>query len=293
MVEEALSQLGAPRLLFNQRRFATTQIEFALASGGLTGLLETDGQGCRLEDVRGVYVRLMDARLLPEVTAEPPDSPARSYADAVHEALTRWCDVTPARVVNRTAAMCSNASKPYQAQLIRAYGFHVPETLVTSDPDLVHEFRRRHGRVVYKSMSGVRSVVKTLDAPDVERLNRIRWCPAQFQEYVEGTDVRVHVVDDEVFATAVRSDATDYRYAQSQVGRPAELEAMTLPDDVAERCVRLSQGLGLTFSGIDLRLVPDGRVVCFEVNPCPGFSYFEAHTGQPIARAVAQWLAGG
>jgi hypothetical protein len=29
------------------------------------------------------------------------------------------------------------------------------------------------------------------------------------------------------------------------------------------------------------------------VNPCPGFSYFEAHTGQPIARAVAQWLAGG
>jgi hypothetical protein len=33
-------------------------------------------------------------------------------------------------------------------------------------------------------------------------------------------------------------------------------------------------------------------VFCFEVNPSPGYSYFEANTGQPIARAVARYLAG-
>ena len=31
---------------------------------------------------------------------------------------------------------------------------------------------------------------------------------------------------------------------------------------------------------------------CFEVNPSPAFSYDEAHTGQPIAQAIARYLAG-
>jgi hypothetical protein len=35
----------------------------------------------------------------------------------------------------------------------------------------------------------------------------------------------------------------------------------------------------------------DGRVICFEVNPSPAFSYYERHTGQPIARELALWLA--
>ena len=49
--------------------------------------------------------------------------------------------------------------------------------------------------------------------------------------------------------------------------------------------------LGLHFAGIDLRRAPDGRWFCFEVNPSPGFTYYEAHTGQPIADAVASYLA--
>ena len=55
----------------------------------------------------------------------------------------------------------------------------------------------------------------------------------------------------------------------------------------------LARGLGLPFAGIDLKVAPDGRVVCFEVNPSPGFSYYEANTGQPIAAAVAEYLACG
>ena len=57
--------------------------------------------------------------------------------------------------------------------------------------------------------------------------------------------------------------------------------------------VRLAEGLGLAFAGIDLKITPDNRVYCFEVNPSPAFSYYEANTGQPIARAVAEYLAAG
>ena len=40
-----------------------------------------------------------------------------------------------------------------------------------------------------------------------------------------------------------------------------------------------------------LKLTPDQQVYCFEVNPSPAFSYYEAHTGQPIAQAIARYLA--
>jgi hypothetical protein len=41
---------------------------------------------------------------------------------------------------------------------------------------------------------------------------------------------------------------------------------------------------------IDLRIGPDGEVTCFEVNPSPGYSYYEANTGQPIASSLARYL---
>jgi glutathione synthase/RimK-type ligase-like ATP-grasp enzyme len=91
-----------------------------------------------------------------------------------------WCELAPARVVNRTTAMASNGSKSYQTQLIRAHGFAVPETLMTNEPDLVRAFHQQHRRVIYKLMSGVRSIVHILEGEDCERLDRIRWCPTQF-----------------------------------------------------------------------------------------------------------------
>jgi glutathione synthase/RimK-type ligase-like ATP-grasp enzyme len=131
-----------------------------------------------------------------------------------------------------------------------------------------------------------------LEEEDFARLECIHWCPTQFQAFVEGTNVRVHTVGDAVFATAIETGATDYRYAHRQ-GSAAELYAVELPAELAERCVRLAATLGLAFAGIDLKITPAYQVYCFEVNPSPAFSYYEAHTGQAIAQAVAQYLIGG
>src|SRR5258705_3619533 len=181
--------------------------------------------------------------------------------------------------------MESSICKPCQRQPRRAWGGAIPETRVTSQPVLVRGFRGRHKRVIYKSISGVRSIVQTLSDQDLDRLDHIRWCPTQFQAYIEGTDVRVHVVDQAVFATAITSDATDYRYANRQVGDPAHLREIEIPVDLAERCVLLARALDLAFVGIDPKITLDNEVFCFEVNPSPAFSYYEANTGQPIAQA--------
>lgn len=291
MVREELDKLNAPYVMFNQRHFATTELSFEISGGWVTGKIRLENQQYHLENFSGVYTRLMDDQLLPELKDEPP-SPKRRYCRNLHDTLLRWYEVMPGRVVNRTASMGSNFSKPYQAQLIRQQGFAVPETLITNDPDLVREFRNQHlYQVIYKSISGIRSIVQMLEDKDLNRLDRIRWCPTQFQQFVEGTNVRVHVVNTAVFATAISTDATDYRYAKQQGGE-AELRAVELSDELAEKCIKLAAALGLAFAGIDLKITPDNQVFCFEVNPSPAFSYYEAHTGQPIAQAVARYLAG-
>ncbi|MCA9929011.1 MAG: hypothetical protein KC419_11055 [Anaerolineales bacterium] len=291
MVRQALTKLGIDYVMFNQRHFANMALFYEIDRGEIRGELRINGRSHPLEQFKGVYTRLMGIEQLPELENEPPDSPQRQYAQSLHDALMTWYEIAPINVVNRTGPMGSNFSKPYQSQLIRQHGLLPPDTLISNNPAAVQEFQREYGRIIYKSISGVRSIVQTLTDKDMERLDLIRWCPTQFQAFVPGTNVRVHTIGSELFATSIETTATDYRYAHHQAGKGARLTAVDLPDDITQRCLALTRSLGLAFAGIDLKITPEGKVYCFEVNPSPAFSYYEAQTSQPIAQAVARHLA--
>jgi len=291
MVAAALRAIGAEFRFVHQRDVAQYAIAWRAGAGGVTGELRLGRKRIDLARVRGLYTRTMDDRILPELDGLAADDPARRHARSFHEALTRWIEVAPGRIVNRAEPQGSNGSKPYQAQLIAAHGFLPPPTLITNDPAAVLAFREEHGEIIYKSISGVRSIVRKLEEADLERLERIGWCPVQFQKALAGTNIRVHVIGGAVYATAIESTHVDYRYANRQGGR-TRLRAVRLPGPVRARCVALAKGLGLAFAGIDLMRTEDGDYYCFEVNPQPAFSYYQANTGQPIARAVARYLAG-
>lgn len=269
----ALALLEADARFLDQRDPHDATVKVAEAEAEAAGTVTTDDGTIDLARVGAAYVR-------------PQESSDRGrLADA---SLLAWADLTRANVVNRPAAMAANNSKPYQLGLVERFGFNVPDTLVTTDPREAQRFRRRHGRVIYKSVSGVRSIVSQLHDEQLERLADVANCPTQFQQYVPGEDVRAHVVGEEIHATVVRSDVDDYRYAP-QAGAALELTETELPADVADRCRAATRGMGLHLAGIDLRRTPDGWV-CFEVNPSPAFTFYERATGQPIAAAVARLL---
>ncbi|MCB5165817.1 alpha-L-glutamate ligase [Streptomyces bambusae] len=278
----AARDAGLRHLVVDQAHLA--RYDLVTGTGGLDGLLVVDGMRVPLDTVAAVYARPL----------EPPaggDAAARARVAAFQEWFVGWLDTAPAFVVSRPSAMESNSSKPYQAQLIARAGFPVPDTLVTDDPGEVLAFRDRHGRIVYKSVSGIRSIVREFTPADEARLPLLRGLPTQFQAYVPGRDVRVHVVGGRTYAASVDSDAVDYRYA-GRDGDAARLAPFDLPPDTARHCVELAAALGLPLAGIDLRRTPDGAWVCFEVNPMPAYSYYEAHTGLPIAAALVSLLAG-
>lgn len=280
---EALQERGLAFRFVDLRALDRDGVDLDVGTGGLAGCLKAGGQVVPLDSVSSIYAR--------------PLSPGRYWQDpgAAQRANRRfdtfvgWLDATPALVVNRPRAMSSNNSKPMQAQWIGAAGFAVPETLVTSCADEARAFWREHGRVIYKSISGVRSIVRELDEASAARLDLISALPVQFQAYVPGADLRVHVVGTRCFAALIESSATDYRYARG--GEHTRLRAHELPAGVASRCVDLARALHLPLAGIDLRLTPDGEYICFEVNPMPAYSYYESNTGLPISLALADLLA--
>ena len=284
-VAEELRRTRQPHVWIDQRAVLATHVE--LDASGCSGWVDTPGASFALEHITALYIRGYDAQQL-AVVREGGEA-ASAHVREVDAALWCFADVAPIAVLNRPSAMVSNNSKAFQAQLIRDH-FLVPETLVTTDPDAALGFWQRHHAVIYKSVSGQRSIVTRLSTTDIERLDDMRWCPTQLQEHVQGRDYRVHVVDRRVFATEVLSSADDYRYA-SQQGAECELRAFELPSDVAERSVSLAHALNLPLAGIDLRRTPDDSWYCFEVNPSPCFSYYERHTGQRMTSAVAALLA--
>jgi glutathione synthase/RimK-type ligase-like ATP-grasp enzyme len=291
---EAAVKAGFRHVIFNQRQSHDTDLILSVEDGRFSGCINILGECHALEAFRGAYLRLMEWQHLPEnkpTGFHTPDPQLVEKSRLISEALVEWAEVSSCRILNRASASASNASKPYQAQLIRACGFATPQTLITNCPEEVSDFLSRHGRVVYKSISSIRSIVRELKTTDMARLQSLRALPTQFQEFVPGTNVRVHVVGTEAFATEVETEAVDYRYA----GRDdisISMRAIELPADVTERCIKLSGRLDLPLCGIDLKRTPAGEFYCFEVNPSPAYTYYQDYTEQPIAEAIALWLAG-
>jgi hypothetical protein len=289
-VHHELNRLGAPVWLLDQAEVLDTEAGLDVA-GEPTAWLQAGGRRLDLAEVTAAYPRPYDSRSVPPIAAAGVGSDDWRHAESIDETISCWLELTDTLVVNRLSAMSGNGSKPWQLARVAQAGFAVPETLVTTDPAAARSFWMHHGEVIYKSVSGVRSRVARLGPADAARLADVASCPTQLQRYIEGTDVRVHVVGRQVFPTVVRCNADDYRYAAEQGCAPPELAPAELPPEIEARCRRLAATLGLVVAGIDLRVTPEGTWYCFEANPSPAFNYYEYHTGQPIARAIACLLA--
>jgi ribosomal protein S6-L-glutamate ligase RimK-like protein len=290
-VHTELIRQGQAVALIDQRAVLETEIDVTVGSE-VEGAIRIGQQVIDLSSVTAVYLRPYGLDQLPVLQGLDRKSVQWRHAINLTEIFSTWTELSSALVVNRLSAMASNGSKPYQSRLIQAHGFDTPDTLVTTDPEAVREFWLRHGTVIYKSISGVRSIVTRLTADHVERLSLVSWCPTQFQQYIPGNDYRVHVVGEEMFGAEIVSEADDYRYA-GRKGFEVQLQAWQLPSELAERCRSLTRTLGLHVAGIDLRYHPAGRWFCFEVNPSPAFAYYQDETNQPIDAAIARLLIAG
>ncbi|HKS54554.1 MAG TPA: hypothetical protein VJS12_04675 [Steroidobacteraceae bacterium] len=284
-VAERLTVKGVPWLFVDQRETLECSLRIVLDQN-IDGELVTPDGAHPISSIAALYWRPYDFEQV--LGFEPADrgGEAWRHAAAFEDSMALLAQHSQAKVVNRPSSIGSNNSKPHQLAVLRRAGFSIPATLISSDPESVLRFWRQHKSIIFKSISSCRSIVSRLDEEDLESLTAITCCPTQFQQYIPGTDHRVHVVGHRVFAHRITSAGDDYRYSSDTA-----IDAVGLPENVAALCVEATKQLGLEFSGIDLRRTPDDEWFCFEMNPSPGFTYFDReHT---ICDALVQHLSAG
>lgn len=287
-----LTELGHEYVFFDQVQVPDRYgVSWSLGSDGVEGRFRTPDGIIDAADLTGVFIRHASYRGGP-VRYDLSESDRALVGVEHQKAVAQLVDLLPCTVVNRALASVSGDSKVYQANVAAAFGLGTPRILVSTEPDAIRDFYAAcSGRVIYKSLSSIRSMVHRLEPGDLgERLELLRNCPVQFQQQLTGVDVRVHTVDGEIFAIEVLCDADDYRYARAE-DSSIQMRETTVPREVGEACVAMSRHLGLAVAGIDLRRTDDGYCF-FELNPDPGFLFYERATGQPISRAVADLLRG-
>jgi len=285
MVHEELVQSGADIFYLDHRDIFNCEIEHTYSKEkGERCLLHNRGRILDMKDVGAAYIRPYNFREYEEMQGRNIDDPVAIKAGGFEMYLTAWLDASDAYVVNRSAPSATNNSKPLQLSLLRQAGFKIPETLITNSAPEAKHFLKANSDVIFKSISGVRSIVEKVSAAHELQLDDVQWCPTLFQKVVPGNNYRVHVVNDEVFAVRIESDRLDYRYGNTT------MEAEELPAEIAGKCCKITSSLGLHLSGIDLMRTPAGEWYCFEVNPSPAYSYFEMNSGVPVSKAIAKAL---
>ncbi|MFE1437181.1 MvdC/MvdD family ATP grasp protein [Streptomyces sp. NPDC058739] len=186
--------------------------------------------------------------------------------------------------------------KPYQWDVARRTGLCLPRTLVTNQAERARRFIRETGvgRTVFKGFVASADAwreTRLVRDEDLTVLDAVRYAPVIFQEYVPGSDLRVTIVGDNVFAAEIDASQTGYPVDMRMVVDEARMRPVELPAAVTDRLMRVMRALGLAFGAVDLRRRADGEYVFLEVNPAGQWLFVEERTGLPITEEVAALLS--
>lgn len=264
-------------------------------------VLECEGQRLRLSDVSRAYFRRPEPPVPPAAIQAPGDRAycAAEWSSALKSVIGRM----HGRWFNDPAAIVRAEDKPRQLQRARSLGLKVPATLITNDPAAARAFAREHACVVKplrtalvdEADTGKVAFTTRVGPDELEGLDdRIRAAPFILQvEILKRYDVRVTVVQDQVFATAIHSQDHEETQTDWRKGVRPDLrhEVEQLPQALVDECLALTRDLGLGYGAIDLVRDKAGNYWFLEINPNGQWAWIETRTGQPIARAIVDALS--
>ena len=237
--------------------------------------------------IHGAFVRLNPKPTLPNVLEGLEETAAGVFLLERRYGLQLFLEALPCPVINRPRAGRANGSKPYQMTRLERIGMRVPRWSVTNRPANARRFVESCARgAIVKSCSGLRSRVRRADERLFERLEGS--APVLLQDYIAGSDARLHVVGEQTFATRIESaGGIDYRFD----GEENVYTAIDAPEEIRELAKRATRAESLELSGIDFRIDENGEWWCLEVNPVPTFLPYEAAAAHPIADTVLERMA--
>jgi glutathione synthase/RimK-type ligase-like ATP-grasp enzyme len=202
-------------------------------------------------------------------------------------------------VINLPVIEARSINKPYQLRAAERVGLAVPETLISQDRDeimaYVDEITSAGGQVILKPVFATHEASQSTQRFDQnlqEHLEAAAFCPTIFQRYVEGLDLRINIVGDQVF-TMVEQPSGECDPVDIRLDFNASRRGFDLLPEHRDAVLALHRELDLTFGAYDCKLDRDGTLWFLEVNPSGQWLWAEAEAGLPISECLARALCFG
>ncbi|WP_427162567.1 ATP-grasp domain-containing protein [Aliinostoc sp. HNIBRCY26] len=199
-------------------------------------------------------------------------------------ALCVWLEHIPGVVINRPGGRTDNSSKPLHEYSLQSWGFNVPPSLTSSDPELLAAFTSL-GKTIVKPASGIRADSRLVTPEEFFDFHPSQG-PVHLQRYVAGADVRAHVVGDQVHAEIINCPQVDYRRSYQE----AEYSPWELPEYLIKQIVKATAAFGLQFAGWDFKVTEDEQYWCLEANPMPGYDGYDLRADGKITESLLALL---
>jgi glutathione synthase/RimK-type ligase-like ATP-grasp enzyme len=260
--------------------------------------ISLDGVVVRGAAITGAYFRRPGAPVVPDTATDPGE---RAYIEAEWSSfLKSLYSRLEGRWLNSPTKIFMAEDKPMQLLLAQEIGFHVPQAFVTNDilcARAISALGQAIGKPLRQAVLAgeTERVIFTSRLAEIEdeQAEAIRLTPFIVQsEILKQYDVRVTVVGERVFATAIWSQDNEETITDWRKGSRPDLrhEKIVLDRRVVRQCVKLVQRLGLRYGAIDLVCDQSGKLWFLEINPNGQWAWIENLTGYPIAAAIVDEL---
>jgi glutathione synthase/RimK-type ligase-like ATP-grasp enzyme len=185
--------------------------------------------------------------------------------------------------------------KVYQLKIAMELGFDVPDTLVTNNPEEALEFHKKHGPsgTIFKAFGGTPEAwreTRLLGEDEISNIEKVKFAPVIFQEYVKGIDLRVTVVGDKIFPAAIEVEPGNYDVDFRMNYDHMSIRRAELPKGLCTKIRKFMKKTGLVYGAFDFKKTPDDNYVFLEVNPAGQWLFIENKTNQKITDAMADVL---
>ena len=254
------------------------------------------GEKLDIQNISGAYIiphhlfHPFESRIRDQLVEnfDPALNQIREYR-AMFEGITGVLEYSSAEVIVPLRNHYLQDRKPKQLEALSQANMPIPDTIFTTDPEEVRSFVKSHDKVIYKPVTrGDKPHILSEEDILMERLQHLKTAPVQFQEFAPGKDVRVFVLDEKVLgAIEYESDEFSFKIAPKE---SVTMNAVSIPNSVANSVVEAVKHFHLKFSAVDIRLQENGTYKILELNEAPQFAAAEVNTSLNLVGPFAKYL---
>ncbi|MFI0712449.1 ATP-grasp ribosomal peptide maturase [Streptomyces inhibens] len=289
MVVSTLHDLGVPLVRLDPADLpGTVALSADYVRNDFHGYLKAGERMVSLSSLRSIWVRR------PGTPGARASEQSTWLTAESEQALYGMLTCTRARWMNHPVAAMQARYKPWQLHTAHHSGFAVPPTLITTFPSVARQFAATHRDLVVKSVSGKHPgdpplvLPTTRISPDVDFAG-VAAGPTLLQRHIrKQADIRLTCIGSHLSAARKKSDPdeVDSRFTDNSTWEP-----VAVPDAVHRAVEGYMTTAQLAYGAFDFAEDTDGTWWFLECNQGGQFGFIQLDTDQPLAQAVATWLA--